>query len=276
MERPVLSRNVRHTVAQRLFWSRPGRALIRLIERASRRWNYVVMNRSLNGDVNGEIWLAGLLPPDALVVDIGFNRGDFTALVLHTRPAARAIAFEPARSMQRRFEADFPYRERVRLLPYAVSNRAGSVRFQDSADGVSHILECDSPPEAGGEMYDVPVVTLDEQMAAEGVQQIDFLKIDAEGFDCHVLEGCEGLLRQGRIGMLMFEYNEPWIHGRRFLKDAVTLLEGQGYRLYSLFNGFLAPFQYSTRAERHDLGCNYVALADWRIKQGGIRIQAFP
>ena len=272
----MLSRNARHTVAQRIFWSWPGRGLIWLVERVSRRWNYVVMNRSLNGAVNGEIWLAGLLPPEAIVVDVGFNRGDFSALVLQSRPGARAIAFEPARSMQRRFESEFPYRGRVHMLPYAVSNRAGSVRFRDSADGVSHILEGDMPPEAGGEAYDVRMVTLDEQMAAEHVQQIDFLKIDAEGFDCHVLEGCDYLLRHGRIAMLMFEYNEPWIQGRRFLTDAVILLQGHGYHLYSLFNGFLAPFEYSPRAERHDLGCNYVALADWRIKQGGIRIQAFP
>ena len=272
----MLSRNVRHTVAQRLFWSRPGRALVRLIDRVSRRWNYVVMNRSLNGDVNGEIWLAGLLPPEALVVDVGFNRGDFTALVLQTRPRARAIAFEPARSMQRRFDAVFPFKDQVQLLPFAVSNLAGTVRFQDSADGVSHILEHDESPEMGGEAYEARVVTLDEQLAAQGVQQLDFLKIDAEGFDCHVLEGCQGLLDRGRIGMLMFEYNEPWIHGRRFLKDAVTLLESRNYRMYSLFNGFLAPFEYSSTAERHDLGCNYVALADWRLQQGGIRIQRFP
>ncbi|MCX7403058.1 MAG: hypothetical protein NTY87_08130 [Planctomycetia bacterium] len=63
----MLSRKPRHLIAQR---------------KIAQRWNYVVLNRSLNSEVNGEYWLISLLPPKSLVIDVGSNRGEFSANVI--------------------------------------------------------------------------------------------------------------------------------------------------------------------------------------------------
>ena len=58
------------------------------------------------------------------------------------------------------------------------------------------------------------------------------LKIDVEGFELEVLKGAEKLLREGRIKIIQFEFNEVNIIQRRFLKDFYDELPGfDFYRL---------------------------------------------
>lgn len=273
----MLSRNTRHLVAQRVFWSPPGRAFVRLFEKASIRWNAVVLNRSLNMDVNGERWLTSLLPDDALVLDVGFNRGDFSTMVIHGRPKARSIGFDPAASMRQHYESEYAHKDQVELVSAAVANVEGECFFTDSADGVSHVLTAPAASERESRScYSVPQITLDAFTEQRGIHSVDFIKIDVEGFDLHVLEGAARLLSEERASMFMFEYNAPWIATRRFLHEAVEFLADKPYSLFRLFNGFLAPFTYSHMAERHDLGCNYVGVSKRRLATSDLPIRTFP
>ena len=147
---PMTPRQFTHLAAQRVLWSRPGRQLVRMVERVAPGWNYAVMNRSLDMRVNGEQWLASLLPADALVLDVGFNKGEFSTMVVQRRPKARCIGFEPAVSMQRLFEDCYPFKSQVELVAAAVSSRTGECLFSDSADGISKVLtECPETPARG-------------------------------------------------------------------------------------------------------------------------------
>ena len=273
----MLSRETRHRIAQRVFWSPPGRAFVRLVDRVSVRWSAVIMNRSLNMEVNGERWIASLLPANAIVLDVGFNRGDFSSMVITGRPQARCFGFDPAQSMRHHYETEYPHKNQVELVSAAVSNAIGECLFTDSANGVSHVIAASEA--AAGRPTScsvVPKITLDSFVEQRGIQHIDFIKIDAEGFDLHVLEGAGRLLAEQRAAMFMFEYNEPWIGTRRFLQEAVSFFADKPYSLFRLFNGFLVPFQYSHRDERHDLGCNYVGVSHKRFATGDLPIRSFP
>ncbi len=104
----------------------------------------------------------------------------------------------------------------------------------------------------GEERYDVPQITLDDFTRDRGIDSVDFLKVDAEGHDLHVLEGASRLLSSSQIAMFMFEFNDPWIVARRFLQEAAAFLESKPYRLFRLFNGFFVPIllQPSCRTPR--------------------------
>jgi hypothetical protein len=93
------------------------------------------------------------------------------------------------------------------------------------------------------------MTTLDAWAMREGVREIDLLKIDVEGYDLPVLKGAAGLLRAQAIGAFAFEYDDAWIYSRRFLGEAAEFIEGVGYRLCKLFNGFVAPFDYRIEHE---------------------------
>jgi FkbM family methyltransferase len=214
-----------------------------------------------------------MLPREPLVLDVGFNAGDFSFEVLAQRPLGKVIAFDPARSMQNRFAGRPNPEPRIELVPAAVSNMEATLNFHDSSDGESSLSgEWSRNPIC----YNVPVVTLDLFIAARKLEKIDLLKIDAEGHDLHVLEGASGLLDRQSIDILLFEYNATWIGTKRFLKEAAAYIGQKPYKLFRLYNGFVAPFQYSNKAERHDLGCMYIGISNNRLEQGGIPIRDFP
>jgi FkbM family methyltransferase len=268
-----MSRELRHRALQWVFWSRLGLPLVKAYTAFSRRWEHVVMNRSLLPECNGEYWLLSLLPPAPLILDVGLNVGAFTREALRQRPHARVVGFEPARSMQRECATSLGAESRLELLPLAVSNERAVMEFHDSADGSSTLV---GGRQTASETYWVETVTLDDFADERGYSNIDLVKIDVEGYDLHVLEGARRLLTRQAIEIFSFEYNEPWIASRRFLKDACDYLADKPYVLFRLFNGFLAPFEYTHRVERHDLGRIYVGVSRRRLERGDIRVREFP
>jgi FkbM family methyltransferase len=260
-------------VLQYVFWSRLGLPVVRAYTALSRRWEYVVMNRSLLAECNGEYWLLSLLPEAPLVLDVGLNVGAFTREALRQRPRAHVVGFEPARSMQQECATSLGGEPRLELLPLAVSNERAVLEFHDSADGSSTLL---AGRQMAAETYWVEAITLDGFAEERGYSRIHLVKIDVEGYDLHVLEGAQRLLTGQAIDIFSFEYNEPWITSRRFLKEAWDYMADKPYVLFRLFNGFLAPFRYTHRVERHDLGRIYVGVSRRRLDRGDIPIREFP
>jgi FkbM family methyltransferase len=268
-----MNRNFRHRLLQWLMWSRISFPLVRLVNAFIRRWNYVIMNRSLHSDTNGEYWLVQQLPANATVVDVGFNLGDFTETVLKSNASARVLGFDPARPIARHYAEKFSAERRLQFHPLALSDRPGRALFHDADNMSSSLAPGRSPNEHA---YEVEITTLDDFARAHALQTIHLLKIDAEGFDLNVLEGSRQLMQAQRIEMFLFEYADGWINNRRFLREAADFIESQPYKLYRLFNGFLVPFHYSCAEERHDLGCMFVGVSRQLMDRAPLRAWGFP
>jgi hypothetical protein len=72
----------------------------------------------------------------------------------------------------------------------------------------------------------VRVIALDNICAERGLDLIDLLKIDAEGYDFQVLRGAEKLLKEQKISVVQFEYNRPWANaGGTLALQATDLAE---------------------------------------------------
>lgn len=255
-------RDTKHRLIQRIAWSAPGRVLTRFWLGLKRRIDYVALNYSLNTPTNGELWLMSCLPAEPVALDVGFNVGDFTEELLAARPEAKVIAFDPSRRAQAIYVARFSHDARLKFVHAALSSGNGTAEFHDYNSGCSSLAD---RSELLGEKvvsYSVPVKKLDDYAREQQLGRIDFLKIDAEGFDLHVLEGASRLLEEQAIDVLMFEYADGWIDSRRFLQEASAYLSSKPYKLYRLYNGFLAPFIYETRHENFSLGCMFVAVSN--------------
>jgi hypothetical protein len=82
----------------------------------------------------------------------------------------------------------------------------------------------------------VPVSTLDAFCGENGVERIDFLKIDAEGFDLQVLRGGRGLLSRERVAVVQCEVGLDPDNRDHCPYDAVRdELLGMGYRLFGFY-----------------------------------------
>ena len=180
---------------------------------------------------NGEHLLMDVYGPRCrVIVDVGANVGDWSATMLaRARPDARALLFEPSTSAQRRLRTRFAGDARVDIIEAAVSDRGGTAVFHEepAAGETSSLLANEALPDARAR--EVNVTTLDDELARLRVTAVDILKVDAEGFDLHVLRGAERLLAARAIALVQFEYNRPWLFARSTLGEALRLLESHGY-----------------------------------------------
>ena len=115
---------------------------------------------------------------------------------------------------------------RCTVNPVAVADSPGEVRFSidDRQTGVSHISTAD---ETGGLV--VPAITLDAYLAASGVEKVDLLKIDVEGFELTALRGAAEALRTRRIRAVYFEYFEKYLIRVGPPQELIDFLGSRGF-----------------------------------------------
>jgi len=205
------------------------------------------------------------LPADPVVFDVGANVGQYASLVLAEFPAARLYSFEPnphafAKLTQAVKSAHF------RPANLALGAAPGASVMFDHADtqgswhgslvkGVIETVHRDRAQE-----IPVEIATVDDVMAADGLDRVDLLKIDVEGFEADVLSGARRAIGARRIGVVQFEFNEMNVVSKRFVADFELLLPG--YRLHRLLlNGELLDISTASNLKRELFGYqNIVAL----------------
>jgi FkbM family methyltransferase len=211
---------------------------------------------------NGEVrTLRALIPGCRVVFDVGANRGDWTELVLTLNPALELHAFEPA-AASFRVLAGKRLPPAVRINNFGLGDREEQrTLYQLGPHAESELrslyrregLEADMGLVATDPGEQVRIATLDGYCAANGVTQIDYLKIDTEGHDLRVLRGAQALVARRAIRFIQFEFGAPNIESRDLLQDFFGFFAGSGYQLHKITaDGYLPYARYSPLIERFD------------------------
>jgi FkbM family methyltransferase len=182
---------------------------------------------------NGEYWILSKLAPSCRsFVDVGANRGEFSATFLSRCPAAHGLIFDPGQSAYNKLIARFADEHSVRVARKAVSDFCGRAPFFEEPDtGLSSSLaQTWACPEA--QRIEIEVTTLDAALADWG--GADYVKIDAEGHDLAVIRGASTLLAGRSIRFLQFEYHTAWLYSGATLRAAIDFLSSFGYHTYLL------------------------------------------
>jgi hypothetical protein len=104
------------------------------------------------------------------------------------------------------------------------------------------------------------IVSLDDFCSDEGIDRIDFLKIDMEGLELEVLRGATRMLKEQRFGIIQFEFGECDIFSRVFLRDFYQFLVGYRFaRLCSQGLLDLGPYRHENEIFRNQ---NIVVVPD--------------
>jgi FkbM family methyltransferase len=171
-----------------------------------------------------------LLPPNALVFDVGANVGSYSEAM--EGAGARVIAVEPNADCIRHIELTYADK-RIETLHAAIGPDTGVATFNisDARDDMStmssewiQMLEREYRQDRRQwRRATVPIVTLDSLVRHYGMP--DYIKIDVEGYEASVLDG---LSTQPRL--MSFEY-----HGAN-LPGAMECLRKPIFAERSLFN----------------------------------------
>jgi FkbM family methyltransferase len=211
---------------------------------------------------NGELWFLRQAVPDARVVlDVGANLGNWAAPALAAGPRIeRLVAYEPSHATALELTDRFAGDDRVEVVEAAVSDAPGEATlWEEPGHGETTSLAA-GPASVAAAPRTVRVVTLDDELRRLAVDFVDLLKVDAEGYDLHVLRGAGELLGRQAIGVIQFEYNAPWLYAGSTLHAALALLRGHGYEPYLLKRSGLHRYDEARYGELFWYA-NFVALS---------------
>jgi FkbM family methyltransferase len=214
-----------------------------------------VIHRSLSDGpdcrTNGEGWLIKEVARRGHVfVDVGANVGEWSALYQEAADGtARGVLIDASEAACHALMNRFGSTTGIEIINAAVSDEEGTMPFFEEADAGTHSSLVRSFASSDARTRTVRVTTVDHEAERLGLDRIDFLKVDAEGYDLHVLRGSRRLLSEGRIGLVQFEYNTPWAAVGSTLASALSLLDGLGYDTFLLKADGIHQFRYDTYGE---------------------------
>ena len=209
-------------------WDRePQRSAARLARAYMRVWSNNVHNLGINGETEVMRRLANL--GLETLIDVGCHVGVWTDMALAQVPKATVHAFEADPTLSARLVDKYRQDPRVIVNESGMSDVTGTRELFVDADhrDVSSMIHV---PDSGLIGVAVPVVRGDEYCRTNGIDRIDYLKIDTEGFDFNIVTGFDSMLGE-QIAAIQFEYNEWNVKSRRLLIDFYELLEPHGYRI---------------------------------------------
>ena len=208
----------------------------------------------LNEGIDFSIFLLGSFEPDAVrcferrvmpgdvVVDIGANIGAHTLRLAHlVGQSGRVLAFEPTAYAHAKLRANLDLNpeliQRVSLRQLLLADTPGAEVPEAICSSWPLAHESGLHPEHLGKPRSTEGAgcsTLDEAVAAAGVETVAFIKLDVDGHELSVLRGGTQTLRKSRPVILVELCPHVCVeHGYPFA-ELVACLTGLGYRFESL------------------------------------------
>ena len=185
--------------------------------------------KSYSLEASGELsfirdYLKKYISSEPVIFDVGSNIGDYAKLIRHYFPTASIHCFEPNPTTFAALQKNLPSEKYLNNLGF--SNEPGELNLffqKDNSTSVQATLDAEILKSIAGAdnvtSVTVKLKTIDQYCKEQNIEQIDFLKIDTEGFELEALNGASDLLAKGKIKCIQFEFNEVNIVKRRFIKD---------------------------------------------------------
>ncbi|MDO8287589.1 MAG: FkbM family methyltransferase [Parvibaculum sp.] len=176
--------------------------------------------------------MAALCGRGGVMVDVGAHHGGSTEQFLAL--GWKVIAYEPDPNNRAKFIEAHGSNPSVQWSPDAISLKDGEkvqLFASDVSTGISGLSAFHPSHEP---LAIVNTVRLDADLKRRGVEKVDFLKIDVEGFDFFALQSFDWALHP-RFAVYEFENNKTVPLGYT-LDDSAAFMRGQGYHLlYSVW-----------------------------------------
>ncbi len=150
-----------------------------------------------------------LVPSDGVVIDVGAHAGQFTKLFAGLVPQGRVIAFEPSSYAQRILSIVVAVKRlsNVTVVPAGLSDAAGQAELAmplkasgSLGYGLSHFgVEAARPVVRES----VDLMTLDGYVGEAGLDRVDLIKADIEGWEARLIKGASVTIARHRPAIVL-------------------------------------------------------------------------
>ncbi|MFN3307176.1 MAG: class I SAM-dependent methyltransferase, partial [Candidatus Kapaibacteriota bacterium] len=220
-----------------------------------------------NPETNGEyLSVISLIKNGDTVFDIGANQGNWSKFLLKQKENVKLYLFEPIPDLLFNLVTQFKDFKNIKIYPFALSDKEEIVNFYyyKQIPSLSTLHRRDFEVEKKlalvPETFKTYTKTLDVFVKEVNVEHINYMKIDTEGSECHIIRGAEGLLRNQKIDFLQFEYGGTYMASNSKLKQIFLILSKHQYRLFRIIpNGLVHISFWEDRLENYQYS-NYLAI----------------
>lgn len=213
-----------------------ARKLVRLL--STRQYRHPLLRHGVAAAVEHENLLRKL--NCATIIDIGANRGQFSLAAQQCCPNARVISFEPLPTAGDKFFQAAANRRCV-LYGAAIGPRRMIATIHISGrEDCSSLLPITGMVEiAKGtqevSVAEVIVARLDEFICRKDLRAPALLKIDVQGYELQVLQGCSALLSSFDYVYVECSFVELYA-GQSSPGDVIAFLRARGFGFAGVFN----------------------------------------
>lgn len=168
------------------------------------------------------------------IVDVGANHGTWTRETLKYFPDAYYTLLEPQAAMEKSISDILNLNSKVKFNGVGAGSELGVVKFTlvERDDSCTFLYSEEEAKEKGYEQIEVQVVTLNDFLPTTNLPIPDIIKIDAEGLDIKVLEGCSNYF--GKTEVFMVEAAVVNNDMPNSLVKVITLMDTYGYKVFEL------------------------------------------
>lgn len=155
-----------------------------------------------------------------IFLDVGSNIGSY-ALFCSKKCGCKSYAFEPAPETFIELQENISrnnLQDLIKAYNFALGEKDSNVQFTTSLDMSNHIIMDDL------ESKDTDMVNVECKRLDEIVECADAIKMDVEGFEPEAIRGAEGILKAGRLNVIIVEV----LHNLESIEK--ELIEKYGYK----------------------------------------------
>lgn len=179
-----------------------------------------------------------------IIFDVGANVGNYSVRIKKEFPRSTIFAFEPHPLTFATLTKN-TQKLNIKVVNAGMGEKNAACKIYDylDDDGSEHASMFKNVIEDIHEQkavsHTTQVFTLDKFALDNNIKKINLLKIDTEGNELNVLRGAKQLIKNKKIDIIQFEFNEMNVVSRVFMKDYFDLLKG--YDIYRLLPSELLP-----------------------------------
>ena len=190
-------------------------------------------------DILPDIWNKVDKEQNSVYLDIGANIGSCVMEMLLSTDA-KIIAFEPHpmnlfNIMSTMSKMDDEYKKRLTLIPIGLGGQTLTSTIFAAGNNMGNSVIGkfikDSKQQTTSEnlQFEVHVERLDSILDAKNLH-IPLVKLDVQGFECHVMEGMGSEIAQ-TINTIKFEFATPWLDGQN-CSNLLSRMREFGFDIY--------------------------------------------
>ncbi len=248
---------------KRFFKRNTHNNFLKVLAGFGRVLNRLYENRNHDTYSNGELTVLKKITrlyPSATIIDGGANIGSYALLINQVSPNSRVYSFEPVKSTFEKLKKNVAVNKNI--IP------VGKGLYKENCTKEINIFVSDThsslydiqglPYESSGKQI-IELVSGDDFMKDNKINEIDFLKIDIEGAEFDAILGFEKNITKGTIKAIQFEYGYINISTKKLLVDYYNYFESKGYIIGKIFPKIVEFRKYEFKYEDF-IGPNFIAV----------------